>query len=101
MAECTFRYIEKHEVNRVFTLNFDTSDQVLWTKMLTLAKELGLKEDFPDEAPSNPKTWHQLLQNIPEDELGDVEEDWWMMLKGGFDVAYETLNAEGEVLFED
>ena len=104
MAKCTFRYIEKHQVNRIHSLDFDTSDQAYWTKILTLAEENGLinkNESFPAKAPNDPKLWHEVFQYLPEEELGEVEEDWWMMVNGGFDSVCETLDDKGQVLFED
>lgn len=104
MAKCTFRHIESHKVDRIHALTFDTSDQALWTKMRELAMENDWNspdEPLPEEAPNDPEAWYRLLQCVPEDELGDVEEDWWMMSKGGFDTAYELLDGNGEILFED
>ena len=101
MGTYTFRNIETHQVRRIFSLVFDTADQKLWSEMLSIVKIMNPEVSFPDQAPTDPEVWHRLLKHVPDDELGDVEEDWWMMEKGGFDVNHETLNDKGHLLFED
>jgi hypothetical protein len=104
MGKYTFRHIESHKVDRIHALEFDTKDQALWERMRELAIENDWDlpdEPFPENAPDDPAVWYELLKCVPESELGDVEEDWWQLTKGGYDVTCELLDSDGGLVVGD
>lgn len=104
MSKLTFKYIEAHQVNLIYKIDIDTSDQSLWKNLLKsanpdLVEEKGM--EFSKDAPSDPQEWYRLLKCVNTEEFPDSEEDWWTMSKGGFETSSELIGEDGEIIISE
>lgn len=96
MSNYTYKQIERHQLNRIYEYSFDVTDQDEWEDLLEQAKSNGESVDsFPQNAPSDPQIWMEVIELIPIDDLTDYEDDCWTMLKGGYDVDSQLLDEDG------
>ena len=96
MSNYTFKQIECHQLDRIYEYSFDVKDQDQWEDLLEEAKSNGESvESFPNQAPSDPQVWIEVIRLIPIDELTSYEDDCWTMRKGGYDIVSQLLNEDG------
>ena len=104
MSKFTFKYIEAHQVNLIYQMDIDTTDQSLWESLLNKANPDLVEEqdvEFPEEAPTDPEEWYRLLRCLDSGEFPESREDWWTFEKGGFDTRAELTNEDGEVIISE
>ena len=90
-------YKEFHQLIISNTQSFDTEDQEAWDCFRTDGIEFNniSPDDFPEEAPSDPQIWFDLISQLSTDEYEEREEDCWTMNKGGFDSSFDLEDEDG------
>ena len=90
-------YKEFHKLTISNLQSFDTEDQEAWDRFRSDGIEFNniSPDDFPEEAPSDPQIWFDLISQLSTDEYEDREEDCWTMNKGGFDSSFDLEDEDG------
>ena len=92
-------YKEFHQLTISKIQEFDTTDQEAWDGFRGAAKAYVEDIDaYPEEAPSDPQIWFDLISELPTEEYEETEEDCWTMSKGGYDTSYELEDEKGNTL---
>ncbi len=93
-------YKEFHQLTISNIQSFDTEDQDAWNNFRDDAiNNFGIDpDDYPEEAPSDPQVWFDLISQLSTDEYEEREEDCWTMSKGGFDTIYELEDEDGNTI---
>jgi hypothetical protein len=92
-------YKEFHQLIISKIQEFDTSDQDAWDAFRSNAELNGIDiENYPQEAPSDPQIWFDLISELPTEDYAETEEDCWTMNNGGYDTSYELEDEDGNTL---
>lgn len=101
MPKFTYKYTEAHQVNLIYKMEIDTTDQALWETLLEKADSDWIydeDQEFPSEAPSDPMEWYRLMKFIRSSEFENQEEDWWTINSGAFDTSTEMTDGNGKII---
>jgi len=92
-------YKEFHQLTISKIQEFDTADQDAWDEFRSNAELNGIDLDnYPEDAPSDPQIWFDLISELPTDDYPETEEDCWTMNNGGYDTSYELEDENGNTL---
>ncbi len=101
MPKHKFIYKEFHQVTHSCIQSFDTDDHDAWKKFRNEAIEYYdvNPNDFPENTPSDPLIWFNLLSKLDVYEFEETIDDCWTARKGGYPRSFELEDQNGTIIF--
>ena len=91
-----FQKVEYHQVNLIYTYDYDDEDIVAEfgsvERFSELLSQLGDENFYPEGEPATEEEADKFYEFCYELDSIEAEEDWWTARKGGYEVSWRSLD---------